>query len=131
VAYATLESAAFDVVCQEEITLGPGDRKLVGTGLFISACGALEDGLDCSALLLLSRSSVAFKTGVMVANGVGLIDTDYRDEIKAILFNASGSQVVFPAGSRIAQIMPMNAVRARSLNINNTVRSGGFGSTGQ
>ena len=126
--YATPCSAGADVFARidEEITVWPGTRALIRTGLKI----AIPDG--CCGLLL-GRSGLAMKHGICLANGVGLIDSDYRGEIGVVLQNNGGEPFKVKDGMRIAQlvIVQYQQTRFEQNFLDDTIRGkGGFGSTG-
>lgn len=126
--YATPCSAGADVFARidEEITVWPGTRALIRTGLKI----AIPDG--CCGLLL-GRSGLALKYGICLANGVGLIDSDYRGELGVVLQNNGGEPFKVKDGMRIAQlvIVQYQQTRFEQDSLNTTDRGqGGFGSTG-
>lgn len=126
--YATPCSAGADVFARidEEITVWPGTRALVPTKIKI----AIPDGY-CG--LLLGRSGLALKHGICLANGVGLIDSDYRGELGVILQNNGGEPFKVEDGMRIAQlvIVQYQQTRFEQDSLNDTIRGqGGFGSTG-
>ena len=126
--YATLCSAGADVFARidEEITVWPGTRALVPTGLKV----AIPDG--CCGLLL-GRSGLALKKGICLANGVGLIDSDYRGELGVILQNNGGEPFKVEDGMRIAQLLIVPYLQTPFVvdDLENTARGqGGFGSTG-
>ena len=126
--YATPCSAGADVFARidEEITVWPGTRALVPTKIKI----AIPDG--CCGLLL-GRSGLALKYGICLANGVGLIDSDYRGELGVVLQNNGGEPFKIKDGMRIAQLVIVQYVQTRfeQDSLNNTIRGqGGFGSTG-
>ena len=127
---ATEGSAGADLfACLEEDTvIPPGERRLIPTGIAVelpdSGCG----------LFVFPRSSVALKAGVTLANSVGVIDSDYRGEIKVPLINLSDTAYTVRNGDRIAQavilpvILPVFTVTDV---LGDTDRGeGGFGSTG-
>ena len=128
--YATEKSAGMDLKANisDPITLGPLERAMVPTGLFI----ALPDGTEAQVR---PRSGLAAKHGISVLNAPGTIDADYRGEVKVILVNLSNEPFVINPGERIAQMIfasyyTANFVQAEELS--ETVRSeGGFGSTGK
>ena len=99
-AYATEKSAGMDLKANitEPITLGPLERALVPTGLFI----ALPDGTEAQVR---PRSGLAAKFGISVLNSPGTIDADYRGEVKVILVNLSNDSFVINPGERIAQMV--------------------------
>lgn len=128
-AYETAQAAGMDLraFLPEPITLGPLERTLVPTGLFI----ALEEGTEAQ---IRPRSGVAFKQGVTVLNSPGTIDADYRGELKVLLVNLSNTPVTIQTGDRIAQMVIAPYVRAsfeEVSELSDTNRgAGGFGSTG-
>lgn len=126
--YATLCSAGADVFARidEEITVWPGTRALVPTKIKI----AIPDG--CCGLLL-GRSGLALKKGICLANGVGLIDSDYRGELGVILQNNGGEPFKVVDGMRIAQLLIIPYLQTPFVvdDLEDTARGqGGFGSTG-
>lgn len=127
--YATPQSAGMDLTAaiDEAITLQPGKRTLVATGLSI----ALPVGFEAQ---IRPRSGLAFKHGVTVLNTPGTIDADYRGEIKVILANLGDEPFVIERGMRIAQmvIAKHETVTWNAVNdLDETERgAGGFGSTG-
>jgi dUTP pyrophosphatase len=131
-AYATDGSAAIDLRAAIDegttVTIAPGERAMIPTGLAIS-----PESSDVVAIVA-ARSGLAVKKGICLANGIGVIDSDYRGEICVGLFNTSAEPFVVNRGDRIAQMMFMpvlaaNLVQCESLD--ETARgAGGFGSTG-
>lgn len=126
--YATPCSAGADVFARidKEIVVWPGTRALIPTKIKI----AIPDG--CCGLLL-GRSGLALKNGICLANGVGLIDADYRGELGVILQNNGGKQFKVEDGMRIAQLVIVQYVQTRfeQGSLDDTIRGqGGFGSTG-
>ncbi|MGN0983843.1 MAG: dUTP diphosphatase, partial [Gemmiger sp.] len=111
------------------LTLAPLERAMVPTGLAIELPGA-----DCVALVY-ARSGLAIKRGVTLSNCVGVIDSDYRGEIKVGLINQSDEAYTIQPGERIAQlcIAPVwQAAFQPAETLSDTERgSGGFGSTGK
>lgn len=130
-AYATPGAAAADLcaVLDEPLTLAPMQRTLVPTGLAIE----LPDA-SCVALVY-ARSGLAIKHGLCMANGVGVIDSDYRGECFVALHNDSNKERTVRHGDRVAQLvllpfLPMEFEQVDTLP--ETVRGeGGFGSTGR
>jgi dUTP pyrophosphatase len=110
-----------------ELTLGPGARALVPTGLRMQIPPGLEGQVR-------PRSGLAARSGLTVLNTPGTIDSDYRGEIKVILVNLGQTDVTIRPGDRIAQIVFCPVVRVafvRTDALAETGRgSGGFGSTG-
>jgi dUTP pyrophosphatase len=128
-AYATEKSAGMDLKADIEtpITLGPLERALVPTGLYI----ALPDGTEAQVR---PRSGLAAKYGISVLNAPGTIDADYRGEVKVILVNLSNEPFVINPGERIAQLVVARYEKVEwdeVETLDETQRgSGGFGSTG-
>ena len=129
-AYATEQSAGVDLKANiaEPVVLGPLERKLVPTGLFI----ALPKGYEAQVR---PRSGLALKYGISVLNTPGTIDADYRGEIGFILVNLSKESFVINPGERIAQmvIARHETVEWEEVDsLDDTARgAGGFGSTGK
>jgi dUTP pyrophosphatase len=130
-AYQTADAAACDLsACLDEpVTLLPGQSALIPTGI------AVAPEADCPVVLLLyARSGLAVKHGIALVNGVGVVDADYRGEIKVGLINQSDTPYSVTHGERIAQMVVTPIFRAaftESDNLDDTARgSGGFGSTG-
>lgn len=126
--YATPCSAGADIFARidEEITVWPGTRALIPTKIKI----AIPDGY-CG--LLLGRSGLALKHGICLANGIGLIDADYRGEIGVVLQNNGGEPFKVEDGMRIAQLVIVQYQQTifKQDSLNDTIRGqGGFGSTG-
>ena len=130
-AYATPGAAAADLcaVLDAPLTLEPGQRAMVPTGLAIELPGP-----DCVALVY-TRSGLAIKQGVTLSNCVGVIDSDYRGEIKVGLVNLGAAPVTLAPGERVAQlcIAPVWQVAfTPAEELSDTDRgAGGFGSTGR
>lgn len=125
--YATPGSAAFDLAVAEDVLIGPREIKLVGTGLVI----AVPEGFF---LGIFARSSTPLKRGLMVANGVGVLDSDYcgpTDELRIQLLNLTDAPVQVKAGERLAQGIVLQSPRVvfEEGGTAGTSR-GGFGSTG-
>lgn len=127
--YETLASAGMDLRANlsEPITLGPLERAIVKTGLFIE----LPIGYEAQVR---PRSGLAAKKGITVLNSPGTVDADYRGEIGVILVNLSNEAFVVENGERIAQLVIAKHERAIWLEteeLSETSRGeGGFGSTG-
>ena len=111
----------------KSITVLPGETKLIDTGLSME----LPSGY---VGLIYARSGLACKQGLTLANGVGVIDSDYRGEFKVALYNTSKEIRTISNGDRIAQliIMPYPAIEFVEVSeLSDTERgTGGFGSTG-
>ena len=126
--YAHDGDAGADLVCIEDVTLKPGERMLVSTGVAI----ALPPGY---VGLVHPRSGLANNHGIGIVNTPGTIDSGYRGELKICLINLDQSETVsLPAGSRIAQLVVQEVTTAQFIevkNLDDTDRSdNGFGSTG-
>jgi len=128
--YETPQSAGVDLRAdiEEEITLQPLERKLIGTGLFI----ALQPGFEAQ---IRPRSGMAYKHGLTVLNSPGTIDADYRGEIKILMVNISNEAYTVKPAERIAQMVIAQHEQAEWAQVevlNETIRgAGGFGSTGK
>lgn len=128
-AYQTELSAGMDLHAniEESISLIPGARMLIPTGLFIE----LPKGYEAQVR---PRSGLALKHGITVLNSPGTIDADYRGEIKVLLINHGQETFEIQNGERIAQmVMAQHAVVqwANTTELNVTERGdGGYGSTG-
>jgi dUTP pyrophosphatase len=125
--YATDGAAAFDLSAAEEVTIEPRGIKLVGTGLVVS----VPDGYF---LGIFARSSTPFKRGLVVANGVGVLDPDYcgpTDELKIQLLNITDAPITVKVGDRLAQGIVLASPRVEFVEGEAGGASrGGFGSTG-
>lgn len=153
--YATEGSACFDFYSclypfksvkvnnvangQEEIKIQynfllvePGDRILVPTGI----CADIPEGY---CIKIYSRSGLSFKNGLILTNGVGIVDSDYTEEIYISLLNSSEETIIIHSDSRIAQGEIVSYIKADIQEIEGndysvlpqkTTRKGGFGSTG-
>ena len=128
-AYQTAGSSGFDLLaaCDESVTIFPGERALIPTGISFS----LPEGYEAQ---IRPRSGLAWKHGVTLLNTPGTIDADYRGEIKVILINLGKENFVVQRGMRIAQAVIAEVIKARLTSTDNldaTLRgSGGFGHTG-
>lgn len=126
--HKTLYSAGADLESNETVTIDPNQTRLVGTGFALSY--EQRNSVDNLVFMLAIRSSIALKKGLMLANSIGVIDNDYTDEIKVMLFNPTDTPVKIDRGERIAQLIPMQYVPC-VFDVENNSRNGGFGSTGQ
>lgn len=126
-AYATDGAAGMDVLSAEDVTLAPGARHAVATGLAV----AIPPGFE---IQVRPRSGLALKHGISVPNAPGTIDSDYRGELKVILINHGQERFAILRGDRIAQLVLAPVTRASWLKVDeldDTARGeGGFGSTG-
>ena len=126
-AYQTAEAAAFDLASVEDVTILPGRVALIPTGLVVRVPLRMFLGI-------FARSSTPLKRGLMVANGVGVIDPDYcgpTDEVKIAVMNFTDDVVTVTAGDRIAQGILLNAPRVEWVEAETgEISRGGFGSSG-
>jgi dUTP pyrophosphatase len=126
-AYAKPGDAGLDLRASEAVTLEPGVRRLVPTGVAV----AIPDG---HAGFVLPRSGLAMQKGVTVLNAPGLIDSGYRGELKVLLINHGGEVVSIDRGERIAQLVIQPVAQARLVEVEGLPESArgaaGFGSTG-
>ena len=129
--YATPGAAAADLcaLLDEPLTVAPMQRVLVPTGLAIE----LPDA-GCVALVY-ARSGLSIKHGLCMANGVGVIDSDYRGELRVPMVNLSDTAYTIQPGERVAQLCIAPVWQASFLpaeDLSDTARgTGGFGSTGK
>ena len=126
-AYATDGAAGMDVVSAEDVTIAPGGRHAVATGLAVAIPPHFE-------IQVRPRSGLALKHGITVPNTPGTIDSDYRGELKVILINHGSEPFAILRGDRVAQLVLAPVTRASWLEVadlDETARgAGGFGSTG-
>ena len=127
--YETEGSAGMDIraYIDEPVTLEPGKRTLIPTGLFMEIPAGFE-------VQIRARSGLAVKYGIGLTNGIGTIDSDYRGEIKVSLINWGEDDFVINDGDRIAQMVVCRYEKADlelADELSDTVRgAGGFGHTG-
>ncbi len=125
--YQTADSAGFDLAAVADVTVEPGRVALVPTGLVIKVPLRMFLGI-------FARSSTPLKKGLMVANGVGVIDPDYcgaADEVQIAVMNFTSAPVTVRAGDRIAQGILLDAPRVEWAEAEAEATSrGGFGSSG-
>lgn len=127
--YATLQSAGMDLRADLDrpVTLGPGERALIPTGLYLE----LPEGTEAQVR---PRSGLALKHGITVLNSPGTIDADYRGEIGVILINSGQGSFEIKDGERIAQLVIARYLRIELEEVPDlraTERGeGGFGHTG-
>jgi dUTP pyrophosphatase len=128
-AYATIHAAGMDLCAAvtNDLTIEPGKRKLVPTGLMI----ALPEGYEAQ---IRPRSGLALKHGITVLNSPGTIDADYRGEVQVILGNFGDEPFTITRGMRIAQMVVAPYTRVEWDEVSELPESergtGGFGSTG-
>ena len=126
-AYATNGAAGMDVLAAEDVTLAPGARHAVATGLSVAIPAGYE-------IQVRPRSGLALKHGISVPNTPGTIDSDYRGELKVILINHGAEAFAIARGDRVAQLVLAPVTQAaweEVAELDDTARgAGGFGSTG-
>jgi dUTP pyrophosphatase len=130
--YETAGSAAMDLrACLEKpVVIEPGGRQLIKTGLAINM---MDPGL---VAIVASRSGLSLKHHVHVAQGIGVIDSDYHGEIGVILANDGSEPYLVQPGDRIAQLMFQPVVQVsfdyvETFSTTTKRGEGGFGSTGR
>ncbi|MBW3550324.1 MAG: dUTP diphosphatase [Proteobacteria bacterium] len=129
-AYATQASAGLDLraALDAELTLQPGDTALVPSGL------AMHLGDPGLCAVILPRSGLGHKHGIVLGNGTGLIDADYQGPLMISVWNRSGQAFTMQPGDRIAQLVVLPIVRATLHVVDEFETSargaGGFGHTG-
>ena len=121
--------AGYDLHAAEAVTLGPGERASVGTGIAV----AIPEG--CAGLVL-PRSGLAARHGIALVNAPGLIDSGYRGEVRVLLLNTDRDEPFeVGVGDRIAQLLLVRFESGAAEEVDSldeTVRgAGGFGSTGR
>jgi len=127
-AYGTDESAGFDLAAAHDLEVGPGQIVLVRTGLVIEVPSGYFLGI-------FARSSTPLKRGLVVANGVGVLDPDYSgptDEVMIQALNITSAPVQVRRGDRLAQgiVLPAPRVTWDEVTEIREVARGGFGATG-
>ncbi len=129
-AYMTEQSSGMDLCAflEKEITLHPGQRKLIPTGISV----AIPEGFEGQVR---PRSGLAMRHGIGLINAPGTIDADYRGEIAILLINFGDEPFVVRSGDRIAQMIITRVARATWEEVDvlpSTARQeGGFGHTGR
>ena len=127
--YARAGDAGLDLLAAEDVTLGPGERHAVSTGIAV----AIPEGY---AGFVHARSGRALREGLALANAPGLIDSGYRGEIKVIVVNLDATEkIVIKRAEKIAQLV-IQAVERADIEVVNELGGsergeGGFGSTGR
>ena len=126
--YQTAGSAGFDLASSVDLTIAPGQITLVPTGLVFAVPAGHFLGI-------FARSSTPLKRGLTVANGVGVLDSDYSgptDELKIQLMNVTSAPVEIKRGDRLAQgvILPFVQAEFEERSAATAPDRGGFGSTG-
>lgn len=126
--YHTSESAGFDIAAGEDTTVPPGEVVKIPTGLVIAAPKG-------HFLLIAARSSLPLKKGLMVANGIGVVDPDYagpNDQVHIIVYNFTAEAVEVKKGERLCQGIFIRSEQAVWEEVDEIRKSdrGGLGSTG-
>lgn len=125
--YAHPGDAGADLVASESVTLQPGERAAIATGIAI----AIPDGY---VGLVHPRSGLALDHGLTLVNAPGTIDSGYRGEVKVLAINLGQEPVSIAAGDRIAQLVVQPVARAEMVEVDELPPAhrgqGGFGSTG-
>ena len=127
-AYAHVGDAALDLFAATSVSLAPGDREAIGTGIAV----AIPEGY---AGFVQARSGRALKEGLALVNAPGLIDSGYRGEIRVIVVNLAPSENIrIERGEKIAQLVIQQVTPVELAEVNEFPVSergeGGFGSTG-
>lgn len=128
--YETFEAAGMDVrayLPEGSVTLKPGERALIGTGLYMQ----LPSGYECQ---IRPRSGLALKHGISIVNSPGTVDADYRGEIGVILINLGQEDFIVNDGDRICQMVVKEYTKVKwelTDRLDRTKREdGSFGHTG-
>lgn len=128
--YSTEHSAGMDLKANldQPLTLKPGERKLVPTGLFFE----IPEGFEVQVR---PRSGLAIKNGISVLNSPGTIDADYRGEVCVILINLGSDNFVINNGDRVAQMVVAKYEKCSLTSVDELSTTdrgaGGFGHTGK
>ena len=127
-AYGTSEAAGFDLASAHDVIVGPRQIALIRTGLVVEVPAGHFLGI-------FARSSTPLKRGLIVANGVGVVDPDYSgptDEIMIQVWNITDADVTVRKGDRLAQgiVLPSPRVTWDEVDAVRDVARGGFGATG-
>ena len=131
VEYATPGSAGMDLIAciDESLTILPGERVLISSGI------AVYVAHPAYAAVLMPRSGLGHKKGIVLGNGVGLIDSDYQGEVKISCWNSSDVTYIVEPGERIAQMVFLPVAQPKFnvvTEFNETQRgTSGFGGTGR
>lgn len=127
--YMTQGASGMDLYASldEEVTLLPGERRLIPTGISV----AIPEGFEAQVR---ARSGLAFQKGLGLVNGIGTIDSDYRGEVAVLLINLGQEPVTIRHGDRIAQLVVTRVYRSAIVETEELPPSqrqdGGFGHTG-
>jgi dUTP pyrophosphatase len=126
--YATSGAAAFDLAAVDDVTIPPRELRLIPTGLVIEVPAGYF-------LAVFARSSTPLRRGLILANGVGVIDPDYcgpDDEVKLLVMNVKDESAVVKRGDRLAQgiVLPSPRIEWIEIQTSDATSRGGFGATG-
>lgn len=121
---ATKNSAGYDLSLAEDLVIPANGAEMGGTKTWVTMN-------KNDVALLFARSSLFKKYGVILANSVGVIDADYRDEIKVQFINMKNEEVVIPRNTRVAQLVFTNYFTTDIEEEPESERTGGHGSTGE
>jgi dUTP pyrophosphatase len=126
--YQTGGAAGFDLAASEAVVVAPGEVTLIPTGLVVQVPPEMFLGI-------FARSSTPLKRGLMIANGVGVVDSDYcgpHDEVRIAVVNITAAPVEVRAGDRIAQgiLVPAPRITWEEVSELASESRGGFGATG-
>lgn len=126
--YETDGSVGFDLLAREAITILPGELKLIPNNIIVGTPKGYM-------FMLANRSSTPKKKGLMVANGVGIIDLDYcgpEDEVKTLVYNFTNTAVTIERGDRVSQgiFIRVDCAEWKEVDEVHPESRGGFGSTG-
>jgi len=120
--HKTFDSAGADLICNESVVIYPGETESIPTGSYV------PDNLPKNCFLgLYIRSSIAYNETIFLSNSVGVIDSDFPDEIKVLFTNYGTEPVDINKGERIAQLVAQPFLTVFPVKSNR--RNGGFGST--
>ncbi|MCR3906329.1 MAG: dUTP diphosphatase [Tenericutes bacterium] len=127
---ATDSSAGYDLAAIEDVTIEPNEIKRVPTGLKVQIPKS-------EAMFIFARSSIATKKGLILSNGVGVVDSDYYNNesneghIMVSLLNIKDHAVTIEKGERVAQGIFLTYQKTDNDDTGNVARLGGFGSSGK
>jgi dUTP pyrophosphatase len=127
--YMTGGSSGMDLFADlaEEVTLGPGERRMIPTGIFV----AIPEGFEGQ---IRARSGLALQKGIALVNAPGTVDADYRGEVGILLINLGKEPFAIRDGDRIAQMVICRVSRAILQEVEELPptqrQGGGFGHTG-
>ena len=126
--YKTEGASGLDLFSREDVVIGPGEFKTIPTGIAVE----IPKGYEAQVR---PRSGIASRYGIGILNSPGTIDSDYRGEVKVVLFNFGKDSFEIKKGDRIAQLMFSRTVRVKLEEteiLSPTERGeGGFGHTGR